>query len=110
MEYCGPCKDMGRGQIVAHYAADKRRGVPAKCYYHHFNKPLPGLPGSEQSKESAENSRPVPAQAETLSGYTAESGDEGAAELRRGSPEKEVVAQAPSPVRKKKERAMDEVK
>lgn len=32
-EFCGPCYDAGRGQVVAHYASDKRTGTPARCWH-----------------------------------------------------------------------------
>lgn len=43
--YCGPCKDAGYGNIIAHYHSHRHpqtgQLIPAKCHYHHFNMPIP---------------------------------------------------------------------
>lgn len=45
-ELCGPCKDLGY-TVIAHYqgksasASRDGKSTPPKCYYHHFDMPLP---------------------------------------------------------------------
>lgn len=36
MSTCVPCKEEGRGQVVAHYEADVRRNRPAMCFAHYW--------------------------------------------------------------------------
>jgi RNA polymerase sigma-70 factor, ECF subfamily len=36
MSTCKACEEEGRGQIIAHYEADPRRGRPAMCFAHYW--------------------------------------------------------------------------
>ena len=62
MSICVPCRDEGKGGIVAHYEADPRRNRPAMCYDHYWqNKKSDGfIPATNQPKPVVEQVRGQP--------------------------------------------------
>jgi hypothetical protein len=111
MAYCEPCKQEGRGLIVAHYQAyrDSHSGqtIPAMCFYHRRGMkppeiaPAPREPG-EASEQLRRATREIP-RAETGAGvdYSAEPEDEIA---RPTPPTKTAPAESGS---RKEDNAMD---
>lgn len=58
MSICIPCRDEGKGGIVAHYEADPRRNRPAMCYTHYWEqKKSDGfIPATHQPKPAVRES------------------------------------------------------
>lgn len=64
--YCEPCKQEGRGLIVAHYKgvpasmSHTGKAIPSMCWHHRNNKPLPAISAPPRGEEA-----PAPKRAET---------------------------------------------